>query len=207
MELPNDGPPDSALIARVLAGADRHAFAVLVRRHQAPVRALLRRLCNGDDALADDLAQETFIQAHRKLKQFRADARFSTWLYRIAYNAFLMQLRTRKPEESLDALAVEPQDEPPADGVQPEHRAADMQMDLQRAMRLLSPAERAAIVQCYYLDRSHEEAAYVLACPVGTVKSHVLRGKRKLKDALQSWAPASAGGQGLDAENEDGLGS
>ena len=96
------GPPDSALVARVLAGDDRHAFAALVRRHQGPVRALLRRLCKGDDAFADDLAQETFLQAHRKLEQFRGDARFSTWIYRIAYNSFLMAIRSRHEEESLD---------------------------------------------------------------------------------------------------------
>jgi RNA polymerase sigma-70 factor (ECF subfamily) len=190
MEPLSDGPPDSALIARALAGGDRHAFAVLVRRHQSPVRGLLRRLANGDEALADDLAQETFIQAYRKLGQFRADARFSTWLYRIAYNCFLMHLRSRKAEplmsEPLDEAAVEDR-ETPSDELRPEETAADMQMDLQRAMACLSLVERAAITQCYYLDRSHEEAAYALGCPVGTVKSHILRAKRKLKQALQDW--------------------
>jgi RNA polymerase sigma-70 factor (ECF subfamily) len=200
-ETPNgDGPPDSALVARALAGNDRHAFAVLVRRHQSSVRALLRRLANGDDALADDLAQETFVQAWRKLDQFRGDAKFSTWIYRIGYNQFLMHVRSRKPEESLDemeaaaSLASDDDDAGSAGGEtrSPEEAAADMQVDLQRAMARLSPAERAALVQCYYLDRSHEEAAYVLDCPVGTVKSHVLRAKQKLKQTLQAWAPRTA---------------
>src|SRR5579885_2444193 len=133
MEEPSAGPPDSALIARALAGGDRHAFAALVRRHQGPVRALLRRLTKNDEALADDLAQETFIQAWRKLASFRADARFSTWLYRIAYNAFLMHARARKDEEPLDETTVEADEEAEA-GRQPEAHAADLQMDLQRAL-------------------------------------------------------------------------
>ena len=62
-------------------------------------------------------------------------------------------------------------------------------MDLERAMAALSDGERAAIVQCYHNDLSHEEAAYVLGCPVGTVKTHILRGKQKLKLALAAWAP------------------
>jgi RNA polymerase sigma factor (sigma-70 family) len=191
-----NGPPDSALVARVLTAGDRHAFAALVRRHQSSVRALLRRLTNGDDALADDLAQETFVLAWRKLDQFRGDARFGTWIYRIAYNTFLMHARSRKAESSLEDLESEASlsvDDAAGSGgegpASPTEGVADMQMDLRRAMARLSPAERAALVQCYYLDRSHEEAAYVLGCPVGTVKSHVLRAKQKLKLSLESWAP------------------
>lgn len=188
-EVAADGPTDAVLVARVLAGQDRHAFAALVRRHQGAVRALLRRLTNGDDALADDLSQEAFIQAFRKLDQFRGDARFSTWIYRIAYNAFLMHVRVRKPEESLDDTQPAAEDEEHAGDLQAEQSVANLQLDLQRALALLSPAERAAIVQCYYLDRSHEEAAYVMQCPLGTVKSHVSRAKQKLKGALAVWEP------------------
>jgi RNA polymerase sigma-70 factor (ECF subfamily) len=64
-----------------------------------------------------------------------------------------------------------------------------MKLDLERALAALSEGERAAIVQCYYNDLSHEEAAFVLGMPVGTVKTHVLRGKQKLKTALAAWAP------------------
>ncbi len=183
-----DGPADVVLVARCLAGDDRHAFNALVRRHQGAVRALLRRLTKNDEAWADDLAQETFLLAHRKLDQFRGDARFGTWIYRIAYNSFLMALRSRRPEESLDEIQETVDDEGKVD-LQPEETVADMQMDLARAMKLLSPAERAVIAQCYYLDRSHEEAAYALACPLGTVKSHISRAKQKLKAALQVWEP------------------
>jgi len=64
-----------------------------------------------------------------------------------------------------------------------------LKMDLEKAMRVLSDGERAAIVQCYHNDLTHEEAAYVLGLPVGTVKTHVLRGKQKLKIAMAAWGP------------------
>jgi RNA polymerase sigma-70 factor (ECF subfamily) len=68
-------------------------------------------------------------------------------------------------------------------------RQAALRIDLERAMSILSDAERAAIVQCYHNDLSHEEAAAVLGCPVGTVKTHVLRAKQKMKARLGAWAP------------------
>ena len=67
-------------------------------------------------------------------------------------------------------------------------RGTALKIDMERALALLSEGERAAIVACYYNDLSHEEAAFVLGCPVGTVKTHVLRGKQKLKRALEAWA-------------------
>jgi RNA polymerase sigma-70 factor (ECF subfamily) len=189
-------PPDAALVARVLAGQDRHAFGELVRRHQGQARALLRRLCKEDHALADDLAQETFLLAFRKLSQYRADAAFATWLYRIAYNVFLMHVRSRKEEVPLDE-ALPPEDEDGggkagADPAASVEAQSVRELDVRRALSKLSDEERAAIVQCYYLDRSHEEAAYVLGCPVGTVKSYIFRAKKKLQVLLPAWEPRSA---------------
>jgi len=188
-------PPvtDAQLIARVLVGDDRHAFAELVRRHQSAVRACLRRLTGGNLALADDLAQETFVLAWRNLKSFRQESKFSTWLYRIATNCWLADARKRKETllgDAGDDVADESDDEmAAADGAVPDGSgAAVLRMDLERAMRVLSDAERAAIVQCYHNDLSHEEAAYVLGIPVGTVKTHVLRAKQKLKAQLGAWA-------------------
>jgi RNA polymerase sigma-70 factor (ECF subfamily) len=191
-------PPDAALVARVLAGQDRHAFGELVRRHQGQARALLRRLCKEDHALADDLAQETFLLAFRKLSQFRADAAFATWLYRIAYNVFLMHVRSRREEVPLDE-AMPPEDEEgsavggsEAAGPGSVESSSVRELDVRRALSKLSDEERAAIVQCYYLDRSHEEAAYVLGCPVGTVKSYIFRAKKKLQVLLPAWEPGGA---------------
>ena len=188
-------PPlsDALLIARVQVEDDRHAFTELVRRHQSTVRACLRKLTAGNHALADDLAQETFILAWRNLRSFRQEARFSTWLYRIATNCWLADARKRKEEllgDRADELVNDETDEPlgnDAFGSDPA-RATTLKLDLERAMKVLSAGERAAIVQCYHNDLTHEEAAYVLDCPVGTVKTHVLRGKRKLKAALEAWA-------------------
>jgi len=189
--------PDAQLIARCIVGDDRHAFAELVKRHQSSVRACLRKLTAGNHALADDLAQETFVLAWRNLKSFRQEARFSTWLYRIATNCWLAQARKRH-EELLGDRDAEVGDDDANDaalssGGRADHAAAStMKIDLERALARLSEAERAAIVQCYHNDLSHEEAAYVLGWPVGTVKTHILRGKRKLRSALAAWAPAAS---------------
>jgi RNA polymerase sigma-70 factor (ECF subfamily) len=182
---------DAELIARVVVQDDRHAFSELVRRYQSAVRATLRRLTGGNDALADDLAQETFLLAYRNLKSFRQEARFSTWLYRIATNAFFADARKRKEELLGDADAAladdDESEDSPDEGSTDMTRAANLRLDMTRALAILSDAERAAIVQCYHNDLSHEEAAYVLNCPVGTVKTHILRGKQKLKARLAAW--------------------
>ncbi len=190
---------DAQLIARCVIGDDRHAFSELVKRHQSAVRACLRRLTAGNAALADDLSQETFVLAWRNLKSFRQDAKFSTWLYRIATNCWLMNARKRK--EALlgdrDAdVADEDQDDMPhlSEATGDHARASTLKLDFERALGVLSDPERAAIVQCYHNDLSHEEAAYVLGIPVGTVKTHVLRAKQKLKVAMSAWAPEASGG-------------
>ena len=189
-------PPvsDAQLIARALVADDRFAFAELVRRHQSSVRACLRKLTAGNHALADDLAQDTFVLAWRNLKSFRQEARFSTWLYRIATNCWLGNARKRKEELLGDrADAIGDEDDGPMPHIGELHddhaRGTSLKVDLERAMGVLSDAERAAIVQCYHNDLTHEEAAYVLGCPVGTVKTHVLRGKQKLKAVLAAYGP------------------
>ena len=175
----NAAPDDAALIRAVQASDDRVAFEHLVRRHQSTVRTVLRRLTRGDAGLADDLAQETFVLAWRNIRHFRFEARFSTWLYRIAINAWRSEAR-RKRDLLLDL---------DDDGLVAEDSAEDApdivaRMDLERALATLSDGERAAIAACYYADLSHEEAAQALGIPVGTVKTHVLRGKAKLRARL-----------------------
>ena len=134
-------PPltDAQLIARVVVHDDRHAFSELVRRHQSAVRTTLRRLTAGNHALADDLAQETFMLAYRNLKSFRQEAQFSTWLYRIATNAFLADARKRK-EELLGDRDRRPRrtrttdDAGPIDGGDRDHaRGAALRIDMDRA--------------------------------------------------------------------------
>jgi RNA polymerase sigma-70 factor (ECF subfamily) len=175
--------PDSDLIARVLLDDDHHAFGELVKRHQSAVRATLRKLTGGNETRADELAQETFLKAYRSLDKFRGEAKFSTWLYRIAYNVFQSDTRSAKPQEQFDEnIHAEPQ--PPAT------EAVDFRQDLDDALQRLSPPERAAIALCYTSGLTHEEAADVLQCPLGTVKTNILTGKVKLRHYLAAWKPA-----------------
>lgn len=178
-----DARIDRQLVARALLGDDRHAFEQLVRRHQGRVRAQLQRLLHGDAAAADDVAQEVFLLAWRKLHQFRGEAEFSTWLYRIAYACFLQAQRRRRDTQAVDDEAVEQLSAPTP--------ATDLAMDLERAWRRLSTGEQAVLLHCVQMGLTHEETAYVLAMPLGTVKSHATRGKAKLQTWLDAWRQAS----------------
>lgn len=171
---------DKDLVARVVATGDQNAFATLVRRHQSSVRALLRRLCAGDHALADDLAQETFLRAHRHLDRFRGDAKLSSWLYRIAYNTYLSHARKKSSQELPLEEGREGEAAAPAELTLARH-------DLNRAFAVLRPEERAALSMTYGRDLDHEEAASILGMPLGTLKTHVRRGKEKLRKKLKAW--------------------
>jgi RNA polymerase sigma factor (sigma-70 family) len=158
-------------------------FEALVRAHQSRVRQQLRRLTKGDHALADDLAQETFVLAWKHIGSFRGDARVGTWLYRIAYNAFLAYRRSAPPPH-------EPLDDEPASESGPDFSGATVQrVDVERALATLPEAERVALIHCFQLDLSHAEAADVLGWPLGTLKSHVARGKERLRERLAAWKP------------------
>jgi len=136
-------------------------------------------LANGDSHLADDLAQETFIRAWKKLNTFRGQSRFTTWLFGIAYNHWRMHLRVRHE------IALEDVEKPPPETALADAAAASRaRLDLAEAFKALTAAERAAIVLCCQNGLTHEEAAQILECPVGTVKTHVLRGKEKLRRQL-----------------------
>jgi RNA polymerase sigma-70 factor (ECF subfamily) len=170
---------DADLIARVLSREDQNAFGELVRRYQSPVRAFLARMTRGDAHLADDLAQETFLKAWQKLQTYRGGARFSTWLFGIAINEFRMASRRRKE------LAWEEVDKSPVASEEPAAaRDSHLRLDLTEALKLLNSSERAAVVLCCQNGLSHEEAAQVLDCPLGTVKTNILRGKEKLRRRL-----------------------
>jgi RNA polymerase sigma factor (sigma-70 family) len=170
---------DADLIARVLAHEDHNAFGELVRRNQSPVRAFLTRMTRGDTHLADDLAQETFLKAWQKLQTFRGGAKFSTWLFGIAVNEFRGAARKRKELALEDVDELPP--EPTPSGNDVNHH---LRLDLTEALKLLNSNERAAVVLCCQNGLSHEEAAEVLDCPLGTVKTNILRGKEKLRHRL-----------------------
>jgi RNA polymerase sigma-70 factor (ECF subfamily) len=166
---------DGALVERAVATRDVAAFSALSRLHQSNVRGLLLRVTRGNHALADDLAQETFLEAWRAIANFRGESSFATWLYRIAYSRFLMQARKRKADEPLDDWDAS---SPSSEG------QALARIDLERAFQKLSPPESAALTMCFALGLSNTEAAAALDMPLGTLKSHVLRGREKLKVLL-----------------------
>lgn len=177
---------DIDLIARVLANDDRHAFAALVQRHQAAVRAFLVRLTRGDHACADDLAQETFIQCYRALARFRGGSQFRTWLLGIAYNQYRGFVRRSQPAADLAGATA---DEPGA-ALEPAHTtSSDLQHDLAAAVATLSSEQQAVIHLCFREGLSHSEASCVLDWPLGSVKTHLLRAKEKLRQHLSAWAP------------------
>jgi RNA polymerase sigma-70 factor (ECF subfamily) len=166
---------DDALVAQAAGSRDVAAFSALARLHQSNVRGLLLRLTRGNHAAADDLAQETFLEAWRGITNFRGESSFATWLYRIAYSRFLMQARKRQPDEQLgDWQQSAPNGE----------SATLARVDLERAFAKLAPAESAALTLCFALGLSHSEAANAMEIPLDTLKSHVLRGREKLKAVL-----------------------
>lgn len=173
---------DADLVARVLVDDDHHAFAELVRNHQSAVRGLLRQLTRSDLALADDLAQEAFLRAYKNIRSFRGEAKFSTWLYRIAYNCFREDARKRKELVGIDEAKLEAEQDPKTVDLALKH-------DLMHALQLLPLNERSAILLCCQNGLSHDEAARVLDIPLGTVKTNVLRGREKLKKTLAAWGP------------------
>jgi RNA polymerase sigma-70 factor (ECF subfamily) len=172
---------DADLVARVLADDDGHAFAELVRRHQSKVRSLLRKLTAGDHALADDLAQDTFLRAYRGLAGFAGKARLSTWLCQIAYHAFLADAERGRVRPRRDEA-------PESDG--PVERPL-LRHDLERAFVHLTPAERDALALTFGQDMTHDDAARILGCPLGTLKTNVARGLAKLEARMSAWSPVA----------------
>lgn len=166
-------------LALLAAGGDTAAFGALVRQHQSRLRGFLLRMTKGNGALADDLAQETFLEAFRKIGQYGTGSFFG-WLCAIAYSRYLMEARKRKLE-SLDETVDIPDDIPEA------QLASAVRIDLEKAMTRLSPPQRAALTLCFALGLSNEEAALAMKVPLGTLKSHVNRGRERLAGMLAAW--------------------
>lgn len=179
------GRPDAELVAWA-AGGDRAAFGELVRRHGSAVRALLRRM-GGDAALADDVAQDAFLTAFQKIASLDNGAAFLPWTRQIA--ARLLIRRWRK-DRRLDFTADPP--EPEGDSPPPDHEPGALKLDLEQAMKALTPAQRLCVSLCYGADMTHAEAAEALNAPLGTVKSHVKRGLDKLRAHLSAANPAGS---------------
>ncbi len=159
-------------------------------RHQSNVRRQLRHLVRGDASTADELAQEVFVLAWRGLPAFRGESTLATWLHRIAYRCFLMHRRSESNRVERQA-ADEPWDIADDEADNAAQSDPALRVDVAHALARLPEAQRLAIVHCFHLDLSHDEAASVLGMPVGTLKSHVARGKARLRELLSAWAPAT----------------
>jgi RNA polymerase sigma factor (sigma-70 family) len=168
---------DAEVVAEALAGRNPLAFADLVRRHQARIRSWLRQLTR-DRAAADDIAQDAFIAAWEKLHCFDGRGTFGAWLMKIAYNQFLMAHRSLRSQRRL-AAAVE-RESAAIESHDPcgEHSAI---ADLERLLAILNDGERAVMILCYAHSMSHGEASEVTGMPIGTVKSHLARGREKIR--------------------------
>lgn len=168
---------DEDLIVHVLALGDMDAFGVLIERHQDRVRRTLLRLTAGNRAEADDLAQDTFIHALKKLATYRGPGSFGPWLSRVATSLFLQA--KRKEGTARTALA-----ELGSDEIQTTRQPMAETLDLDGALATLNPDERSIVVLCFGEGMSHREAMEATGLPLGTVKSHANRGKEKLKRIL-----------------------
>lgn len=177
---------ESALIARSLRH-DREAFGLLVERYAEPVVTLTRRLV-GDREDAEDLAQETFLAAFRSLALFRGEARFSTWLYRIAVNKCRDWLRSRRPLAPLSdqeddegagpELAIETHD--------PERALLQKELagSLEQAIQTLPPSHREAFVLKHVEGLSYEEMSEVLSVGRDALKMRVYKARVRLRQIL-----------------------
>jgi RNA polymerase sigma-70 factor (ECF subfamily) len=167
---------DADLVRAALAGSDG-AFARLVERHQAAVRGFLRRTLGGGWAEADDLAQETFLAAWGALRSLKDPDGLRAWLCGIAWRKARDRIRSARRGAARDAAWLETIDLPA--GISNEDRLA-----LAAALAELTPEVRACVSLCRAEDWSHAEAASALGLPLGTVKSHVQRGRARLLKAL-----------------------
>jgi RNA polymerase sigma-70 factor (ECF subfamily) len=164
------GSAEEEWLRRAQAGSAA-GFGRLVDAHQQAVRAFLRRMCR-DRTEADDLAQETFVAAWTHIRRFKSGHSIRSWLYRIAYRKFLESRRSASRRLAREALAA---DEPTV-----LNASVDAQLDLAKAMQSLPADQRAVIALCLAAGLSHGEAAAALDLPLGTVKSHIERGRSKL---------------------------
>lgn len=163
-----------APLVRAARSGNQAAFGRLVGLHQQGLRAFLRRSCGAD---ADDVAQEALVTAWASLPRLRDETGFRAWLYGIAWRKAQTRRRSSARTARRDGEWLGEQDE--AGGLHPADRMA-----LETAMATLPPDQRAAVALCLAEGWSHGEAAEALGMPLGTIKSHVARGRDKLLAAL-----------------------
>lgn len=173
---------DAVLVERVLVFKDQQAFTRLVLRHQLLVRSVIARHCRKDFHCVDDLVQETFLRAYLSLASFRQESKFSTWLYRIALNLVTDKFRRKSLDycdlDSIESIAA-------SCGML---NQSDLRGDLAKALNHISAQQKIAVRLCLQEGYTHIDAAAEMKIPLGTVKSHVSRGRAQLQQLLAHWA-------------------
>ena len=188
----SDGRDDSELLAAHIAG-DAEAFAVLVARHQPRLWAVALRVMRNPEDAADAL-QDAYIAAFRRAASYRGDAQVTTWLHRVVVNACLDRLRRMK-SRAAEPLPVD-LDRSARFGIADTERPLEVEQERSRvaaAMATLNPDQRAALVLVDMQGYSVEEAARILGCAVGTVKSRCARGRARLVPLLVERSPEAEG--------------
>lgn len=167
-----------ALVVGLARKGDRAAFEELVNRRQAWIRNLLWRL-SGEMTLADDLAQQAFLQAWKSIPRLQRTTHFGGWLKRIAVNTWLQHVRRNDPLRGASELPDTGTGEPDPAGIA---------MDLDAALAELADNARLCVVLGYHERMTHEEIATTTGLPLGTVKSHIRRGTARLQELLAAYA-------------------
>lgn len=194
--------PSPALVRRAQAG-DREALSELIRSQQTYVYSIAMSLMH-NPADAADMTQEAFVRLMRSLGTYRAETRFTTWLYRLVTNICLDGLRRRgRPVDSLDEPAssysgddAQTAGERLADSdrwTQPEEEVTlrESAAEVREALNRLPAAQRLALTLYYFEDMRYEDIAETMGLPLNTVKSHIRRGKERLALALSKPVEAS----------------
>jgi RNA polymerase sigma-70 factor, ECF subfamily len=171
-------PSDEEVINLVLEG-DREAFSILLLRHRSKVYRLGMSFFH-DREDADDFTQDVFVKAYTALGTFKGRSAFSTWLLRIAYNTAINAVRKRR-----DDVAIGPDDELFGEGGTDEGHERAVAIEAVRAAMASLPPKQAVCIELYfYYDLKYSEISEITGFPVNTIKSHVFRAKKILRDKL-----------------------
>lgn len=192
--MPGQPDPDAALMLRVKRG-DTAAFAELVEKYKHPVMNLVARLIR-DEAEAEDVAQNVFIQVHKSAARYQPSAKFTTWLFTIARNLCLNEIRrrARHPTDSIDATHPHDDDQPArqfpdAKNFSPDHAAlhGELELKIEEALASLPENQRTAIILFQRQEMSYEEIAGVIGTSLSATKSLIFRGREVLKERLKAY--------------------
>ncbi len=167
---------DRELATRVALSNDPAAFTQLVEQHQLAIRRFLRRLTAADYSTADDLAQETFLVAYKKLGTWSGAGTLKSWLHTIAYRQFLDHV---KKHSRMQVMAEVPQD-----GFD-SRQAMDAEILVQKLLGKLGKTDRTCLTLAYAAGMSHSEISEIVDLPLGSVKSRIHRAKLKLQKWLE----------------------